>query len=53
MEDISNTYVERYLKEKRDSDYYFPLTNTAKKIIDTQPQYWEDKLFREVFRAQR
>ena len=53
MEDISNTYVERYFKEKRDSDYYFPLTNTAKEIIDTQPQYWEDKLFREVFRVQR
>lgn len=53
MKDISNTYVERYFKERRDSDYYFPLTDTAKKIIDTQPQYWEDKLFREVFRVQR
>lgn len=54
MEDTSNnTYVERYFKGKRDSDYYFPLTNTAEKIIDTQPQYWEDKLFREVFRVQR
>lgn len=53
MEDISNTYIERYFKGKRDSDYYFPLTNAAKKIIDTQPRYWEDKLFREVFRVQR
>ncbi|MEI3227963.1 MAG: hypothetical protein V8S39_13035 [Lachnospiraceae bacterium] len=52
-ETSNNTYVERYFKEKRNSDYYFPLTNTAKKIIDTQPQYWEDKLFREVFRVQR
>ena len=52
-ETSNNTYFERYFKEKRDSDYYFPLTNAAKEIIDTQPQYWEDKLFREVFRVQR
>lgn len=54
MEETSNnTYFERYFKEKRDSDYYFPLTNVAKEIIDTKPKYWEDKLFREVFRVQR
>lgn len=52
-ETSNNTCFERYFKEKRDSDYYFPLTNAAKEIIDTQPQYWEDKLFREVFRVQR
>lgn len=50
---MEDTSIKRYFREKKESDYYFPLTNDAKKIIACKPKYWEDKLFIEVFRTQR
>lgn len=39
--------------ERKDSDYYVPISEKAKEIIEKRPKYWEDKLFLELIREQR
>lgn len=45
--------MQRFFENRKDSDYYVPLSEKAKEIIEIRPQDWEDKLFLELFREQK